>query len=182
MLALVVGGSGSGKSAWAEGLCARLGGPLRYVATMRPEGPEALARIERHRAQRAGRGFTTLECQGALEACAAEVAGATVLVDCIGNAVSNLMFSPAAQDGALQMRPADEVAAAVVAGMAALAAQAAHVVAVSNDVSGDGVAYDAPTVAYVDAIARVNRELAAMSELAVEVVCGLAVTLKGEAL
>ena len=181
MLALVTGGSGSGKSAWAEGLCTRLGGPLRYVATMNPEGAEAGGRIARHRAQRAGRGFTTLECQGALEACAAEVAGATVLVDCIGNAVANLMFGPG-RGGASCQRPADEVAAAVVAGVVALAGRAANVVAVTNDVAADGVAHDAATAVYVDAIACVNRELAALSGLVVEVVCGLPIALKGELL
>ena len=181
MLALVVGGSASGKSAWAEGLCARLGGPLCYVATMNPEGAEARERIERHRALRAGRGFTTLECQGDLVACAAEVAGATVLVDCIGNAVANLMFPQDALRGS-RMLPAADVAAAVAAGVAALAGQAANVVAVSNDVAADGVAYDAATTAYVEALARVNRELASMSVLAVEVVCGLPIVLKGELL
>ena len=41
VVALVTGGSGSGKSAWAEGLsCALCPGPKRYLATMRPFGEE----------------------------------------------------------------------------------------------------------------------------------------------
>ena len=44
MLALITGGSGSGKSAWAEGLAQRLcPGPKLYLATMRPTDDEDLA-------------------------------------------------------------------------------------------------------------------------------------------
>ena len=65
MVMLVVGGSGSGKSAWAEDLaCAlhvREEGPLLYLAAMDPAGEEGRRRVERHRALRAGKGFVTLE-------------------------------------------------------------------------------------------------------------------------
>ena len=65
MVALVIGGSGSGKSAWAEELAcslrAREGGPLLYLAAMDPAGEEGRRRVERHRALRAGKGFLTLE-------------------------------------------------------------------------------------------------------------------------
>ncbi len=62
MLILVTGGAASGKSAYAEALFKRLSGsaPRFYVATMRPFGAEAAARIERHRKQRAALGARTL--------------------------------------------------------------------------------------------------------------------------
>lgn len=63
MIAVVTGGAGSGKSALAEDIACTLAGtgPLVYLATMIPSGTEAKARVARHRAKRAGRGFVTVE-------------------------------------------------------------------------------------------------------------------------
>ena len=62
MFTLVIGGAGSGKSAWAEDLVRGLGiRPCYYLATMQPMDAECGARIARHRAQRAGKGFVTVE-------------------------------------------------------------------------------------------------------------------------
>ena len=63
VIVLVTGGASSGKSAFAEALALSLPGPHWYVASMRAEGAEAQARIERHRHQRAGKGFRTMELQ-----------------------------------------------------------------------------------------------------------------------
>ena len=57
MFTLLIGGAASGKSGYAEALLLR--GPARplvYIAAMEPFGPEAEARIARHRALRAGKG------------------------------------------------------------------------------------------------------------------------------
>ena len=61
MIALVTGGASSGKSAFAEQLALSLPGPHVYAATMRHGDAETEARIERHRAMRAGKGFVTIE-------------------------------------------------------------------------------------------------------------------------
>lgn len=66
----MVGGSGSGKSAYAEQLAASLAPRRVYLATMRAEGAEAHARIERHRAQREGLNFATYETPTAASICA----------------------------------------------------------------------------------------------------------------
>ena len=62
MFMLVIGGAASGRGAFAEACSAACGAPALYVATMEPFGEEAAARIERHRSQREGAGFVTLEC------------------------------------------------------------------------------------------------------------------------
>ena len=74
---------------------------------------------------------------------------------------------------------AEGAARRVVAGIDHLADRADDVVAVSIDTGRDGVRYDEGTEAYLDALARVNAELAAASACAVEVVCGLPVWLRG---
>ena len=57
-LVFVTGGSGSGKSAFAEQQVVDSGIARRiYLATMEAYGEEGRARVERHRALRAGKGF-----------------------------------------------------------------------------------------------------------------------------
>ena len=61
MLTLVTGGAASGKSEYAERLAAACDGPRVYIATMRPLDKESVARIEKHRAARADRRFSTIK-------------------------------------------------------------------------------------------------------------------------
>ena len=67
MLTLVVGGSASGKSAFAERLAVQSGLPRFYVATMRVWDAESEKRVARHRAMRREKRFETLECPLHLE-------------------------------------------------------------------------------------------------------------------
>ena len=170
MLVLVTGGSGSGKSAWAEDLTTALcPGKKVYWATMAPGGAEAEQRIARHRALRAGKGFSTLEQPGIPDP--EEVpAGSTVLLEDLSNLLANALFSP---------RPPQDPAAAVLAGLDALLPRCGHLVIVSNEIFSDGRSYDPDTTAFVTALAALNRALARRADLAVEVVCGLPLALKG---
>ena len=90
---LITGGSGSGKSAWGESWIAgeAKGRPLIYIATMRPGGEEAKRRILRHRRQRAGRGFQTVECPEDLEKLKIP-AGSGVLLECRSNLAANELY------------------------------------------------------------------------------------------
>ena len=64
MIVLVTGGSGCGKSTWAEKLVSALPAEKRvYIATMQVYDEESVQRVARHRAQRADKGFTTIECE-----------------------------------------------------------------------------------------------------------------------
>ena len=58
---LILGSNGSGKSLYAEDLAVQSGKPLIYLATMIPQNQENYQRIEKHRLQRKGKGFTTIE-------------------------------------------------------------------------------------------------------------------------
>ena len=65
MLHLIIGGSGSGKSEYAENQAVLLSKKedlsLYYIATMKPFGEEGKRRVERHRRLRSGKGFFTIE-------------------------------------------------------------------------------------------------------------------------
>ena len=55
MMIVVTGGSGSGKSAYAERQILQLGDmPRYYIATMENRDDESQKRVDRHRAMRAG--------------------------------------------------------------------------------------------------------------------------------
>lgn len=168
MLTLVIGGAGSGKSAFAEALVCRRNGKKLYLATMLPHGAEAMTRIEKHRAQRAGRGFETLERGLDLEH-AAIPAGADILLEDLSNLLANEIFDPAG--GGVD---------AVRRGIEHLISESDNLTVVTNEIFSDGADYDAESLRYMRLLAGLNREIAARAELVVELVCGLPNVLKGE--
>lgn len=185
MLALVIGGAASGKSEVAEATAVRLAddrgarGGVVYLATMVDDGtPAAAARIARHEALRAGRGFVVREAARDLDARLAgdaSLAGAVVLLEGLGTLVANEMFADVAAP-----RPAREVVDAVSRQVAWLAARAGSLVVVSDDVTASGERpADAATRAYVEALAEVNLRVARAADAVAEVVCGIAVARKG---
>lgn len=94
MLHLVTGGSGSGKSAYAENCCLKYGGPCLYLATMKIWDEEDRKRVEKHRAMRAGKGFDTCECPVDLEKLdiPEHFRSGTVLLECMSNLLVNELW------------------------------------------------------------------------------------------
>ena len=167
MIVLVTGGSGCGKSTWAEKLIATLPKEKRvYIATMQVYDEESVQRVARHRAQRADKGFTTIECEKDLASANVEE-GSVVLLEDLVNLMANEMF-----DGGDVER--------IVPALCDLAQKAQHLVMVTNDVFSDGVVYDEFTQEYLRNLAKINREVASIADLVVEVVYSIPVALKGE--
>ena len=168
MLTLVIGGAGSGKSAFAEALVQKLPGRRVYLATMSCSDEESRARILRHRRQRAGGGFETVErCTGVGQAPVPE--GANVLLEDLSNLLANELYSP--EGGGAE---------AVLRGLAELGGRALNLTVVTNEVFSGGSDYGEESLRYLLRLAELNRHLAAGADLVVEVVCGLPNVLKGE--
>ena len=167
MLTLVIGGAGSGKSAFAEALTCRLPGRRVYLATLLPRDGESNRRVERHRAQRAHRGFETLEKGLALED-AVLPPDANVLLEDLSNLLANELYE--ATGGGL---------AAVRRGLNHLIEASIHLTIVTNEVFSGGADYSAESLSYLRALADLNLELAARADLVAELVCGLPNLLKG---
>lgn len=167
---LVYGGSGSGKSYFAESLLTQTGtrpeSGLYYIATMFPGDAEARRRIARHQAERQHKGFLTFERYTDLEGLEVP-AGACVLLECLGNLVANEMFLPGGAGAKTE--------STVLRGLEKLAGNAADFVVVSNDVFSDGVDYAPETREYCRVLAALHRALARDSSVVVETVCGIPV-------
>lgn len=180
MMILVIGGSGSGKSSYAEDLVLALSKKqnLRkyYIAAMQVSDSEARKKVENHRRMRSGKGFFTVEQQTdvdkALEKM--ETGGRIALVECISNLAANEMFSGEVP------QTAEQVAGKIIKEMKALKAGLTHLVIVSNNLFEDGSVYDEATMEYIRAMGRVNRQLADMADRVEEVAAGIPIAIKGE--
>ena len=77
MITLVIGGSGSGKSAYAESLLEDYAGTKYYLATMQVFDEEGRQKVQRHRKLREGKGFCTIEQPYDLDRVKERLAGKT---------------------------------------------------------------------------------------------------------
>ena len=166
-LSLVIGGARSGKSGLAERLVTGSGRTRRYIATAEAWDDEMRDRITRHRADR-GQGWITVEAPLDLTAALAKADPTeVVLVDCATLWLTNHLLAE------------HDLAAETAALLAALAACAAPVVVVSNEVGWGIVPDNALARAFRDAQGRLNQQIAAEAGLVVGVMAGLPMVLKG---
>ena len=208
MITLITGGSGSGKSAYAEKYICHASNEKGckekyYIATMQVFDDEGQRKIDRHRRLRAGKGFITIEqprdIKKAVEKLQSEnclKTGRSALLECMSNLVANEMF-PTVDASGIQAAEAEKealdapenmkdyetaqisrVSKKVLKEVSILSENVAELVIVTNNVFEDGVSYDQSTMNYIKAMGIVNRGLAAMAERVVEVVAGIPVAVK----
>ena len=207
MITLITGGSGSGKSAYAEKYICHASSEKGYkekyyIATMQVFDDEGQLKIDRHRRLRAGKGFITIEqprdIQNAVSKLQSEnclKTGRSALLG-MSNLVAKEMFPPADVSGTKTAEAEKEalddpenmkdyetaqisrVSKKVLKEVSILSENVAELVIVTNNVFEDGVCYDESTMNYIKAMGIVNRGLAAMAEHVVEVVAGIPVTVK----
>lgn len=208
MITLITGGSGSGKSAYAEKYICHASNEKGfkekyYIATMQVFDEEGQRKIDRHRRLRAGKGFITIEqprdikdAVSKLQSESSLKTGRLALLECMSNLVANEMFPPVdasdtkeaggkkeAVDEPDNMRDYENtiislVSKKVLKDVSILSENVAELVIVTNNVFEDGVCYDESTMNYIKAMGTVNRGLAAMAESVVEVVAGIPVAVK----
>ena len=167
MLTLILGAAASGKSEYAERFVRAQPGEHIYLATMEPWGEESAARIAKHRAARAGRGFFTVERYVGLDRLSLPQE-AVVLLEDLGNLTANELFRP---DGGGEE--------ALRAGLDALTERCRNLTIVTNEVFSGGQTYQGDTLRYLQVLARTNRWLASRADLVIEVICGLPDIWKG---
>jgi len=165
-LTLVLGGARSGKSRHAESLIAALPAPWIYIATAEAGDDEMTARIAAHRARR-GATWRTIEAPRDLAAALAASSSMPVLVDCMTLWLSNLLLAGADIDKEIERLEK------------ALAAAAAPVVLVANEL-GSGIVPDhALGRQFRDLQGMLNQRIAARADRVVLMVAGLPLAVKG---
>ena len=100
----ITGGCKNGKSTFALNAAISLsaGRPMYYVATMSPSDDEDVDRIRRHRSEREGLGFATLEIYTGIQQCIDKVPRESVLlIDSITALMANEMFGSAHAGGTI---------------------------------------------------------------------------------
>lgn len=171
MVILILGGSGSGKSEFAEKLVEKLEKkPRLYIATMYPFDEECHQRIARHREMRKLRNFDTLECYTGLSKV---VLGnyQTVLLECISNLAANELY----QENGAKEACVEEI----LNGVQKVKEQCEHLLIVSNEIFSDGMKYDAESRRYQAYLGTINQRLAQLADVVVEVVYSIPIVQKG---
>lgn len=201
MITLVIGGSGSGKSAYAEQMAVKAAGngSLYYVATMQVYDEEGKKKVERHQKMRAGKGFLTIEQPRKLKEAAKKVAtekvsagkvsagkvaaervpaGKIVLLECMSNLVANEMFSEENLSAVMDEAKIKQLSHEIISGVTALQDSCDILIIVTNQIFEDGIRYDASTMAYIRLLGDVNRQIAERAEQVIEVVAGIPIFIK----
>lgn len=167
-MTLVLGGTRSGKSAFAEKIVLESGLRPVYLASAEAWDEEMRQRIAAHRASREGAGWQTIEVPlDVARMLAKRSQGEAVLFDCTTLWLSNLMNA------------GRDLAAECADLLAAVIACKAKLVVVSNEVGLGVVPDNAAARAFRDAQGTLNQALAAQASLVVAVLAGLPLPLKG---
>lgn len=183
MITLIIGGSGSGKSEYAEQLAvanahtAPKKENLIYIATMQPFGTETLKKIMRHHKLRENKGFQTIEQYTDLEqAVGLWPEKSTVLLECMSNLLANERYRPdQINEG---FASSHELVEKIVQGVLEIEASCSHLFIVTNDVFASGEIYEEETMEYISQLGEINVILAKKASKVVEVVCGIPTIIK----
>ncbi len=196
---LIVGGSGSGKSAYAEHVCGKLAGASKkyYIATMRCEGEEGAKRVEKHRRMREGKSFITIECATDISKALdneGDIEDSVVLLEDLSNLVANEFFDigfdeiygEAKAETKVEKSMHNDLEAysrkiidKVYGDITELAKKVRRLVVVSDNIFEDGLRYDEVTKLYMEALGSINVKLAENANCVAEVVMGVPLFVKG---
>lgn len=170
MIILVTGGSGSGKSAFAEDLAVQLEKEEKiYLATMYANDKESLKRIQRHQTMRREKKFQTIECPINLRKLPI-MKGRTILLECLSNLAANELY--------LEKGAKENTVTCILEGINNLKNSCKNMIIVSNEVFSDGILYTEETINYLNCLGRLNREIALFSDKVIEVVCAIPIYLE----
>lgn len=163
----VLGGAASGKSYWAEELVKSYDTSMTYIATGQVFDSEVAAKVEIHKNRRDDRWLTVEEPFDLTAPLDAARPDQVILIDCATMWLTNHLMAQ------------HDIGQAQATLLTALRRCAAPWVIVSNEVGHGIVPDNALARQFREAQGRLNIALAAEAELAVQVIAGLPLVLKG---
>ena len=175
MKIFISGGCKNGKSHYAQRYARCLAkdrqpGSLYYIATMKPVDPEDDERILRHRREREGWGFTTIEqpfdIEEILDKCDHD---GVFLLDSLTALLANEMFSPPGEPGGVAGGRVNEYAAnKITDALLRITNNIKNIVIVSDYIYSDAILYDTLTEKYRKSLAEIDRTAAANCDVVLE--------------
>ena len=180
MKIFITGGCKNGKSFYAQELLSHFDDSdisnKYYIATMKPCDDEDLARIDRHREERDGLGFITIEQPYNISECLTTCnATSSAMLDSTTALLSNEMFLP---DGTLNHAAHTKIVPELIS----LCQGIKNIVIVSDYIFSDAGIYDELTEAYRSALAYIDRALAKECDIVCEISYGNRIYHKGDAI
>ncbi len=154
----------------------QIGGQKIFIATCPHTDPEMDERIRRHRQDRQGRGWQTVEEPVQLtEQLRSFRQGYTVLVDCLTLWVNNLMYAAGQENSELTEDQAAEAAQQ----LADTASSCTGTVILVTNETGSGIVPDNAMARYYrDLVGRCNQVIAGQADQVFLVTCGIARQIK----
>ena len=175
MTIFISGTQNSGKSLLAEKLATQTGDSIRlYLATMKLCDEEGIKRVEKHRKQREGKGFITVEKQTRITEIISDLKrpeDTTVLLECVSNLVGNEMRDVTKRaelvtgDKPDLGKFADEVAEDI----NKLSKAVHNLIIVTNEYPAQDEGYDDETRLYVRLLSMVNSRIRAFVDVVREI-------------
>lgn len=178
MLILILGGTASGKSDFAIARARVSGAHVTFVATGVAADAEMRDRIEAHRRERPAEWTVTEEPLRLADAVSSLDDGEAVLVDSISGWLGNKMEEAGGAGADWSPLRARALAEECVADIAPLISRSGLTVCVSAEVGLAPVALSAYGRGFVDALGRLNRELAQVAQEIHLVVAGISIPLQ----
>ena len=179
MKIFVSGGCKNGKSHYAQRLAQTLHleqrtGSLYYIATMNPVDTEDNERIARHRREREGWGFSTIEQPFDIAEIPDKCCGDdSLLLDSLTALLANEMFLP---DSSVNEKAADKISA----GLRHVLQNQKNIVIVSDYIYSDALLYDQFTEKYRKSLAEIDRTAAQNCDAVLEISCTNVIVHKGK--
>ncbi len=177
MIVFIPGWAKNGKSSCAQRLAVKLAGdgPRYYIATMIPVDEEDNDRIRRHIADREGLGFETVEQGRDILNCLPRVdRDGSFLLDSVTALLMNELFLP--PDYRLNPEAGEKCARE----LAQFSRSIKNIVLVSDYIYSDALRYDETTEIYRKSLVHIDRKLAEISDVVLELSAGNVIVHKGD--
>ncbi|MCH2205457.1 MAG: bifunctional adenosylcobinamide kinase/adenosylcobinamide-phosphate guanylyltransferase [Lentisphaerales bacterium] len=172
---LITGGCRSGKSSYSEKLALNLPGPHVYLATSPCLDDDMMNRIARHKRDRAGQGWQTVEEEINIAEQISKNDGATILIDCLTLWINNLMWQ--AEQAGKEISEDDMIVKAEDL-VAACQKISGNVVMVTNETGMGIMPINRQARIFADLSGRCNQIIAKAAKKATFMVSGLPMELK----